>query len=73
MIPLCKLEVCVSVIVYMYMCKKHYYYNIIVMSLPFGGVGHSGFGGYHGKHTFNTFSHYKSVLSTGTGLEALNR
>jgi aldehyde dehydrogenase (NAD+) len=32
-------------------------------SLPFGGVGNSGFGSYHGKDSFNTFSHYKSVLN----------
>ncbi|XP_057499490.1 aldehyde dehydrogenase family 3 member F1 [Actinidia eriantha] len=31
-------------------------------SLPFGGVGQSGFGRYHGKYSFNTFSHEKAVL-----------
>ncbi|KAE8707114.1 hypothetical protein F3Y22_tig00110387pilonHSYRG00889 [Hibiscus syriacus] len=31
-------------------------------SLPFGGVGQSGFGRYHGKYSFDTFSHEKSVL-----------
>jgi aldehyde dehydrogenase (NAD+) len=35
-----------------------------VSSLPFGGVGHSGFGAYHGKASFDTFSHYKPVLCT---------
>lgn len=44
-----------------------------VPTLPFGGVGCSGFGAYHGKYTFDTFSHYKGVLSTGTGLESLNK
>ena len=57
----------------MYMCKMLFCHCIAVKSLPFGGVGHSGFGGYHGKHTFDTFSHYKSVLSTGTKLEVLNK
>lgn len=31
-------------------------------TLPFGGVGKSGFGAYHGKATFDTFTHYRSVL-----------
>lgn len=32
------------------------------MTLPFGGVGASGFGAYHGKASFDTFTHYKSVM-----------
>lgn len=31
-------------------------------SLPFGGVGQSGFGRYHGKYSFETFSHEKAIL-----------
>ncbi|KAM7523409.1 hypothetical protein LguiA_013311 [Lonicera macranthoides] len=31
-------------------------------SLPFGGVGGSGFGRYHGKFSFDTFTHEKAVL-----------
>ncbi|KAG9458568.1 hypothetical protein H6P81_003076 [Aristolochia fimbriata] len=31
-------------------------------TLPFGGVGESGFGKYHGKFSFDAFSHGKSVL-----------
>ncbi|XP_023552079.1 aldehyde dehydrogenase family 3 member F1 [Cucurbita pepo subsp. pepo] len=31
-------------------------------SLPFGGVGQSGFGSYHGKYSFDAFSHDKAVL-----------
>ncbi|CAN1122121.1 Aldehyde dehydrogenase family 3 member F1 [Linum perenne] len=31
-------------------------------SLPFGGVGGSGFGRYHGKYSFDTFSHEKAVM-----------
>ncbi|GAB4187318.1 MAG: coniferyl aldehyde dehydrogenase [Wenzhouxiangellaceae bacterium] len=31
-------------------------------SLPFGGVGHSGFGAYHGDAGFTAFSHYKAVF-----------
>ncbi|MED6119063.1 hypothetical protein PIB30_008282 [Stylosanthes scabra] len=30
-------------------------------TLPFGGVGESGFGKYHGKFSFDTFSHHKAV------------
>jgi coniferyl-aldehyde dehydrogenase len=36
--------------------------HITVESLPFGGIGTSGFGAYHGKAGFDTFSHRKSVL-----------
>jgi len=32
-------------------------------SLPFGGVGNSGFGRYHGKWTFETFSNMKAVVN----------
>jgi len=35
-------------------------------SLPFGGVGSSGFGKYHGKASFDTFSNKKSVLKNTT-------
>ncbi|KAJ1421999.1 Aldehyde/histidinol dehydrogenase [Sesbania bispinosa] len=31
-------------------------------SLPFGGVGQSGFGMYHGKFSFDTFSHQKAIV-----------
>lgn len=34
-------------------------------TLPFGGVGESGFGKYHGKFSFDTFSHSKGVLYRG--------
>lgn len=32
------------------------------LSLPFGGVGESGFGRYHGKNGFEAFSNMKSVM-----------
>ncbi|KAK4481306.1 hypothetical protein RD792_012191 [Penstemon davidsonii] len=32
-------------------------------SMPFGGVGESGFGAYHGKFSFEAFSHKKAVLT----------
>ncbi|XP_077220114.1 aldehyde dehydrogenase family 3 member F1-like isoform X2 [Tasmannia lanceolata] len=31
-------------------------------TLPFGGIGQSGFGRYHGKFSFDTFSHEKAVM-----------
>ncbi|KAK4286562.1 hypothetical protein QN277_003101 [Acacia crassicarpa] len=31
-------------------------------TIPFGGVGGSGFGKYHGKFSFDTFSHEKAVM-----------
>ncbi|GJW43314.1 aldehyde dehydrogenase family 3 member F1-like protein [Tanacetum coccineum] len=36
-----------------------------VDTLPFGGVGGSGFGRYHGKYSFDNFSHEKVVLLRG--------
>ena len=36
-------------------------------SLPFGGVGESGWGTYHGKQSFTSFSHEKSILEKSTG------
>ncbi|KAJ4833209.1 Aldehyde dehydrogenase 3 member F1 [Turnera subulata] len=39
--------------------------QFICDTLPFGGVGQSGFGRYHGKYSFDTFSHEKSVLHRG--------
>lgn len=34
-------------------------------SLPFGGVGESGFGRYHGKFSFDVFSHEKAIANRG--------
>uniref|UniRef100_A0A1D1YWX4 Aldehyde dehydrogenase n=1 Tax=Anthurium amnicola TaxID=1678845 RepID=A0A1D1YWX4_9ARAE len=38
-------------------------------TLPFGGVGQSGFGRYHGKFSFDTFSHEKAVMRRNLLLE----
>ncbi|WP_247236512.1 aldehyde dehydrogenase [Telluribacter sp. SYSU D00476] len=38
-------------------------------SIPFGGIGTSGFGAYHGKYSFDTFTHAKGVLKTSTLLD----
>ncbi|CAK7334409.1 unnamed protein product [Dovyalis caffra] len=39
--------------------------QFICDSLPFGGVGQSGFGRYHGKYSFDSFSHEKAILQRG--------
>ena len=36
--------------------------HLSVETLPFGGVGASGYGAYHGKYSFDEFSHKKSIL-----------
>ncbi|WP_207429785.1 aldehyde dehydrogenase [Pedobacter sp. SYSU D00535] len=38
-------------------------------SIPFGGVGTSGFGAYHGKYSFDTFTHAKGVLKSSSWLD----
>ncbi|KAF8768779.1 hypothetical protein HU200_007339 [Digitaria exilis] len=42
-------------------------------SIPFGGVGHSGFGQYHGKYSFEMFSHKKAVLKRSFLIEFMFR
>ncbi|XP_063681360.1 aldehyde dehydrogenase family 3 member B2-like isoform X3 [Bolinopsis microptera] len=46
--------------------------HMMIPTLPFGGVGHSGIGKYHGKSTFDQFSHHKSVLHKPIGMESVN-
>ena len=48
-------------------CVNDLIVQLSVDTLPFGGVGASGFGAYHGKYTFDTFSHRKSVLKRDFG------
>ncbi len=38
-------------------------------SIPFGGVGISGYGAYHGKYSFDTFTHFKGILSSGSWID----
>ena len=40
--------------------------HVGVTTLPFGGVGESGYGAYHGRWGFETFSHRKAVLRKPT-------
>ncbi|XP_074087021.1 aldehyde dehydrogenase family 3 member B1-like [Macrotis lagotis] len=46
---------------------------LIITSMPFGGVGHSGMGEYHGKFTFDTFSHRRGCLLSSPRLEIINK
>ncbi|QQP31538.1 Aldehyde dehydrogenase, partial [Caligus rogercresseyi] len=48
-------------------CVNDTIVHLSVESLPFGGVGDSGYGNYHGRYSFQCFSHKKSVLSQGIG------
>ena len=42
--------------------------HMSVESIPFGGVGNSGYGAYHGKFSFDTFTHYKGMLVKDCGM-----
>ena len=43
-------------------CVNDTIVHLSTPTLPFGGVGGSGFGRYHGKAGFDTFSNFKSVM-----------
>jgi len=43
-------------------CVNDALVQLTVESLPFGGVGNSGYGAYHGWHSYDCFSHKKAVL-----------
>ncbi|KAK1277259.1 Aldehyde dehydrogenase family 3 member F1 [Acorus gramineus] len=43
--------------------------HFLLDTLPFGGVGESGFGSYHGKFSFDRFSHMKPVLKRNLLIE----
>ncbi|XP_054827599.1 aldehyde dehydrogenase family 3 member B1-like isoform X2 [Eublepharis macularius] len=44
-----------------------------LVSLPYGGVGFSGFGKYRGKFSFDLFTNQRGCLIRRMGLEAINR
>ncbi len=48
-------------------CCNDIIVQLSVESLPFGGVGKSGYGVYHGKYSYKTFSHTKSILVRNCG------
>lgn len=43
-------------------CVNETIMHFVNQSMPFGGVGASGFGSYHGKYGFDAFSHFKPVM-----------
>ncbi len=43
------------------LCVNEAIGHLLVPSLPFGGVGDSGYGAYHGQWGFETFSHRRAV------------
>lgn len=43
-------------------CVNDVIFQVAPLSLPFGGVGHSGLGSYHGKYSFDAFSHQRAVV-----------
>lgn len=49
-------------------CVNDVIVQLSVETLPFGGVGSSGYGAYHGKYTYDTFSHRKSILVRDFGI-----
>ncbi|XP_068605710.1 aldehyde dehydrogenase family 3 member B1 [Brachionichthys hirsutus] len=53
-------------------CSNDGIVQMTLPSLPFGGVGASGFGNYHGRWSFDTFSHRKACMLRGWALERLN-
>uniref|UniRef100_A0A670Z129 Aldehyde dehydrogenase domain-containing protein n=1 Tax=Pseudonaja textilis TaxID=8673 RepID=A0A670Z129_PSETE len=43
-------------------CGNDTLLHVSLITLPFGGIGCSGFGKYHGKFTFDTFTHFRGCL-----------
>uniref|UniRef100_A0A667YVT5 Aldehyde dehydrogenase n=1 Tax=Myripristis murdjan TaxID=586833 RepID=A0A667YVT5_9TELE len=53
-------------------CSNDGMVHMTLPTLPFGGVGASGWGSYHGRWTFETFSHRRACMLRGWALERLN-
>ncbi|XP_054464294.1 aldehyde dehydrogenase family 3 member B1 [Anoplopoma fimbria] len=53
-------------------CSNDGIIHMCLPTLPFGGVGTSGFGSYHGRWGFETFSHRRACMLRGWTLERLN-
>ncbi|XP_039196887.1 aldehyde dehydrogenase family 3 member B1-like [Crotalus tigris] len=54
-------------------CGNDTLMQAVSVSLPYGGIGFSGFGKYHGKFTFDTFTHLRGCLLRSMGLEIMNK
>ncbi|XP_044038015.1 aldehyde dehydrogenase family 3 member B1 isoform X1 [Siniperca chuatsi] len=53
-------------------CSNDGIIHMTLPTLPFGGVGASGWGNYHGRWSFETFSHQRACMLRGWALERLN-
>ncbi|XP_068587597.1 aldehyde dehydrogenase family 3 member B1 [Cebidichthys violaceus] len=53
-------------------CSNDGIIHMCLPTLPFGGVGTSGYGSYHGRWGFETFSHRRACMLRGWALERLN-
>ncbi|XP_041029942.1 aldehyde dehydrogenase family 3 member B1 [Carcharodon carcharias] len=53
-------------------CSNDNLVQMILNTLPFGGIGYSGIGAYHGKFSFDTFSHKRACVLKSAGLEKLH-
>uniref|UniRef100_A0A8C7ZXG3 Aldehyde dehydrogenase 3 family, member B1 n=1 Tax=Oryzias sinensis TaxID=183150 RepID=A0A8C7ZXG3_9TELE len=53
-------------------CSNDAIIHMTLPSLPFGGVGMSGWGSYHGRWGFEEFSHRRACMLRGWALERLN-
>ncbi|KAG8125357.1 hypothetical protein E2320_020699, partial [Naja naja] len=54
-------------------CGNDTLFHASLITLPYGGIGCSGFGKYHGKFTFDTFTHFRGCLLRYIGLETINK
>lgn len=45
--------------------------HVVLLNVPFGGVGESGTGGYHGQYGFDSFSHLRTVFHQSSLIERL--
>ncbi|XP_041672622.1 aldehyde dehydrogenase family 3 member B1 [Cheilinus undulatus] len=53
-------------------CSNDGIVHMTLPTLPFGGIGSSGWGSYHGRWGFETFSHRRACMLRGWALERLN-
>lgn len=53
-------------------CSNDGIIHMTLPTLPFGGVGSSGWGHYHGRWGFETFSHRRACMLRGWALERFN-
>ncbi|KAL0469871.1 aldehyde dehydrogenase [Neurospora intermedia] len=54
-------------------CINDSYFHGAVHTVPFGGVGDSGWGAYRGKASFDNFTHFRTVSETPTWMDRFLR